>query len=86
LLHTKRALTVATDNGLGAKIYGPDGSAIRAFSICLSQSQINLLGAAVKQTIIFEAGLLALIVSFVLWRNIVNCAPLPFQPAAGRSL
>ena len=64
--------------GLGGVIYGPDGSAIQAFSICLSQSQINMLGAAVKQTIIFEAELLALIVSFVLWRNIVSCAPVVF--------
>ena len=64
--------------GLGGIIYGPNGLPIQAFSFCLTRSQMNVLGAAVKQTIIFEAELLALIVSFILWRNIVSCAPVVF--------
>ena len=64
--------------GLGGLIYDSGGSAIQAFSFCLTQSQIDLLGAAVKKTIIFEAELLALIVAFVLWKNIINSAPVVF--------
>jgi hypothetical protein len=37
-----------------------------------------MLGGAVKKTIIFEAELLALIVSFVLWRNLVCNSPVVF--------
>ena len=44
----------------------------------LSFSEPDQLGAAVKQIIIFEAELLALIVSFLLWKNLVNCAPVVF--------
>lgn len=44
----------------------------------LSFSEPDQLGAAVKQIIIFETELLALIVSFLLWKNLVNCAPVVF--------
>ena len=64
--------------GLGGLIYDAGGAAIQAFSFCLTSSQIDLLGAAVKKTIIFEAELLALIVAFVLWKNIINSAPVVF--------
>jgi hypothetical protein len=61
-------------------------------------SALGLDGAAIKQTIIFEAELLALIVSFVLWRNLVTVSwsystlttippeTLPSPLAAGRNL
>ena len=64
--------------GLGGIIYNSDGTAVQAFSFSLSASQIDMLGGAVKQTIIFEAELLALIVSFVLWKNLVSNAPVVF--------
>ena len=64
--------------GLGGIVYNSDGTAVQAFSFCLSEHQINMLGGAVKKTIIFEAELLALIVSFVLWKNLVSNAPIVF--------
>ena len=64
--------------GLGGVIYNSDGSAMQAFSICLTQDQIASLGGFVKKTIIFEAELLALIVSFILWKNLICNAPVVF--------
>ena len=64
--------------GLGGLIYDSRGVAIQAFSFDLTQSQTDLLGAAIKKTIIFEAELLALVVAFVLWKNIINSAPIVF--------
>ena len=64
--------------GLGGVIYGSDGSAMQAFSICLTQDQIASLGGFVKKTIIFEAELLALIVSFILWKNLICNSPVVF--------
>ena len=64
--------------GLGGVIYNSDGLAVQAFSFCLSQAQINSLGGQIKKTIIFEAELLALIVAFILWRNIVCNSPVVF--------
>ena len=54
--------------GLGGIIYNSNGAAVQAFSCCLFPDQIAALGGLVKKTIIFEAELLALIVSFVLWK------------------
>ena len=64
--------------GLGGIVYNSDGVAVQAFSCCLSQSQIAALGGMVKLTIIFEAELLALIVSFVLWKNLLCNSPVVF--------
>ena len=64
--------------GLGGIIYNSDGTAVQAFSFCLSQEQIGLLGGLVKQTIIFEVELLALIVAFVLWKNVISNSPVVF--------
>ena len=64
--------------GLGGIIYNSDGSAMQAFSICLTQDQIASLGGLVKKTIIFEAELLALIVSFILWKNLICNSPVVF--------
>ena len=64
--------------GLGGIIYDSRGLAVQAFSFCLTPSQLDLLGAAVKKTVIFEAELLALIVAFVLWKNIIHSAPVVF--------
>ena len=64
--------------GLGGIIYNSDGVAVQAFSYCLSQAQIAALGGMVKLTIIFEAELLALIVSFVLWKNLLCNSPVVF--------
>ena len=64
--------------GLGGVIYNSDGVAVQAFSFCLSQDQINSLGGLSKKTIIFEAELLALIVAFILWRNILRNSPVVF--------
>ena len=64
--------------GIGAAIFDSSGKALQAFSYCLTTDQMNALGASLKHTIIFEAELLALVVAFVLWRNIVSKAPVVF--------
>ena len=64
--------------GLGGIIYNSHGTAVQAFSYCLSQDQIGLLVGLAKQTMIFEAELLALILAFGLWRNIISNSPVVF--------
>jgi len=64
--------------GLGGIIYNSHGAAVQAFSCALSPDQIASLGGFVKKTIIFEAELLALIVSFVLWKNLIGNSPVVF--------
>ena len=48
---------------------------MQAFSLGLDPLHMNTLGASVKHTIIFQAELLALIVAFVLWKNVVSKSP-----------
>eukprot|EP00435_Cladocopium_sp_Y103_P018570 s3790_g4.t1 len=64
--------------GLGGIIYDSTGKAIQAFSLQLSDEQIAALGGSSKKTIIFEAELLALIVAFSLWKNILRNTPVVF--------
>eukprot|EP00435_Cladocopium_sp_Y103_P004485 s3451_g1.t1 len=64
--------------GLGGIVYDSDGVALQAFSFCLSQEHILALGGATKKTIIFEAELLAVIVAFTLWKNLLCNAPVVF--------
>eukprot|EP00435_Cladocopium_sp_Y103_P006748 s5076_g2.t1 len=64
--------------GLGGIIYDSTGKAIQAFSLQLSAEQIAALGGSSKKTIIFEAELLALIVAFSLWKNILRNTPVVF--------
>ena len=63
--------------GLGGIIYNSNGAAVQAFSCCLFPDQIAALGGLVKK-IIFEAELLALIVSFVLWKKLICNSPVVF--------
>eukprot|EP00435_Cladocopium_sp_Y103_P054817 s1566_g18.t1 len=64
--------------GLGGIIYDHNGHAVQAFSLCLTQDQIHALGGASKKTIIFEAELLAVIVAFSLWKNLLANSPVVF--------
>ena len=62
-------LTLATNltgwTGSVDLVESSDWVAVQAFSVCLTSEQINALGGSLKATIIFEAELLAPVVSFV---------------------
>ena len=45
------------------------------FSFCLSMADLNALGYPQKSTVIFEAELLALLVSFLLWKKHLRGKP-----------
>ena len=64
--------------GIGGAIFDSAGSALQVFSFNLSDFHMNALGVSVKRTIIFEAELLAVIVAFVLWKNVVSKSPVVF--------
>ena len=64
--------------GIGGLVFDAHGKALQAFSFCLTQNHMNSLGVSLKKTIIFEAELLALIVAFILWKNIVCRSPVVF--------
>ena len=61
--------------GLGGVLVNPAGRYASAFSFCLSVSDLSKLGYPDKKTIIFEAELLAVIVSFFLWQRILKGRP-----------
>ena len=61
--------------GLGGVLVSPAGHFASAFSFCLSASDLSKLGYPSKKTIIFEADLLAVIVSFVLWQRVLKGRP-----------
>jgi len=58
--------------GLGGVLVGPNGVKVDFFSIALDKDQMEVLGAGLKKTIIFEAELLALVVAFSAWRKIIS--------------
>ena len=62
--------------GLGGVLVGPTGATLSFFSVCLSKSQRDLLGAKLKRTMIFEAELLALVLAFAVWRDRLDAVPL----------
>ena len=51
--------------GLGGVLVDGFGRVVSAFSFCLSMADLNALGYPQKSTVIFEAELLALLVSFL---------------------
>ena len=55
--------------GLGGVLVDHDGNYISAFSFQLRESDLSLLGYPEKSTVIFEAEMLALLVSLVLWKK-----------------
>ena len=64
--------------GLGGVIVSPDGSPFQFFSHRLCDNHIHILGGDIKQTIIFEAELLALVVAMELWSALFQHAPVLF--------
>lgn len=61
--------------GLGGVIYNPAGQPLEFFFSCLSELHIESLGGKVKETIIFEAELLALVVAMSQWAISFKIAP-----------
>ena len=59
-------------------IISPDGTPYQAFSLSLSETQIETLGGNKKDTIIFEAELLAVVVAMGLWGALIQCSPTVF--------
>ena len=64
--------------GIGGVIVSPDGTPYQAFSLSLSETQIETLGGSKKDTIIFEAELLAVVVAMGLWGALIQCSPTIF--------
>ena len=64
--------------GIGGVIISPDGTPYQAFSLSLSETQTETLGGNKKDTIIFEAELLAVVVAMGLWGALIQCSPTVF--------
>ena len=64
--------------GIGGVIVSPDGTPYQAFSLSLSETQIETLGGNKKDTIIFEAELLVVVVAMGLWGALIQCSPTVF--------
>ena len=64
--------------GIGGVIISPDGTPYQAFSLSLNETQIETLGGSRKDTIIFEAELLAVVVAMGLWTPLIQCSPTIF--------
>ena len=64
--------------GIGGVIVSPDGTPYQAFSLQLGDEEINALGGDRKDTIIFEAELLAVVVAMGLWAPLLQCCPTIF--------
>ena len=57
--------------GLGGVLVNPLGQIEAFFSVSLTDDQMKLLGYGEKKTIIFEAELLAMVVAFAEWRDLI---------------
>lgn len=86
---TQRSLAIYTDAcyeptssvwacGIGGLLVAPDGTPFQAFSYQLTDEQTIALGCKTKETIIFEAELLALVVALELWSATIQCCPTVF--------
>ena len=64
--------------GIGGLIYNPAGQPVEFFSLGLSPEQMKCLGSDSKETIIFEAELLALVVAMSQWSPIFQGCPVVF--------
>lgn len=64
--------------GIGGLLVAPDGTPFQAFSYKLTDEQTIALGCKTKETIIFEAELLALVVALELWSATIQCCPTVF--------
>ena len=64
--------------GIGGVIYDSHGVPIEFFSMCLSREHIVSLGGDDKETIIFEAELLALVVAMSQWAPLFEGCPVLF--------
>lgn len=64
--------------GIGGLLVAPDGTPFQAFSYKLTDEQTIALGCKTKETIVFEAELLALVVALELWSATIQCCPTVF--------
>ena len=64
--------------GIGGVIYNPSGEPVEFFSMSLSDLHIESLGGRTKETIIFEAELLALVVAMSEWSHLFQGCPVVF--------
>lgn len=64
--------------GIGGLIYDPFGRPVEYFSLCLDSHHIDCLGGNSKDTIIFEAELLALVVAMTQWAPMFQGCPVVF--------
>ena len=64
--------------GIGGVIYDSHGVPLECFSLCLSREHIISLGGDDKETIIFEAELLALVVAMSQWAPLFQGCPVVF--------
>ena len=64
--------------GIGGVIYNSYGVPLECFSLCLSREHIISLGGDDKETIIFEAELLALVVAMSQWAPLFQGCPVVF--------
>ena len=64
--------------GIGGVLVDPNGEPVQFFSHKLSEQHIALLGGGTKETIIFEAELLALVVATELWSALLQNSPVLF--------
>ena len=64
--------------GIGGVLVDPNGEPVQFFSHKLSEQHIALLGGGTKETIIFEAELLALVVAMELWSALLQNSPVLF--------
>ena len=68
--------------GLGGVLYDPSGAQVSAFSITLDSELLHGLGHPPKKTVIFEAELLAVVLSLHLWESRLSSAPCVFNSTA----
>lgn len=60
--------------GLGGIIYDAGGRAVEYFSHNVCSAHLELLGASVKKTVIFETELLAVVLAIILWSGVLRCS------------
>ena len=69
---------LAPGHGVGGIILNATGALVAAFSALVPKSLRVLLGETVKETIIFEAEVVALICAMRKWRRLLSCKPTLF--------
>ena len=69
---------MVSDCGIGGLLCDSDGNPLQFFSTSLDRDARVFLGEGVSKQILLEAEMLALLVSLMLWKDIVRGAPVDF--------